>query len=176
MTLIPLERPRLGIVAVSILTALWLGFSTLLDHAALLELISPLFVAGFGFATIGFVGVALRAPRHAWIGCAILGAWLAILPFVRSSKLKGFYMDCHSVRPGMSLPEVVEAMSPYLLLGCPPEMEAALSRLRRVPWFSSSPPAEPDRITLISSVDDPADWCLVYMKEGVVSAVDVSPD
>jgi hypothetical protein len=176
MTSPPLERPRLGIVAVSVLTALWLGLSTLLDHEALLELISPLFVAGFGLATIGLVGVALRAPRHALIGCAILGAWLAVLPFVRSSALKGFYMDCHSVRPGMSLPEVGKVMSPYLLLGCPPEKEPALSGLRRVPWFSSGPDAEPDRITFISSVEDPADWCIVYTKDGTVSAVDVSPD
>ena len=176
MTSPPLERSTLGIVAVSALTAIWLALSVLLDRAALLELISPFWVALLGIASILLLGVALRAPKHASAGCAMLAVLLAILSFVRSGPLKGFYMDCHGLQPGMALRDVVKTMSPYLLLESPLEREPALTGMRRAPWFSSDPSAEPDRITFISSLEDPADLCMVYAKAGSVSAVHVSPD
>src|SRR5258706_6315102 len=101
--------------------------------------------------------VILLGPVLAWrfslpklAVLSLLLAWLfVVLPQVRWNMLKGFYVDCHSIRPGSSTESAQRVMSKYLG-----------PRLGPAGQFVFTPSQQLD-----------ADWCLVETTGSVVARV-----
>lgn len=120
------------------------------------------------------VVLAPFVPRGPWIvksvALALFAAWLLLyLPNVRSSGLKSFYVDAWSLKPGMTMAVVDEIMKGYTKNPAGP-----LSGAHMVGVQESD--VEHDARILYVHEDYPADWCVVYPKDGVVRRVVIHPD
>ena len=113
-------------------------------------------------------------PKGPWIlktaALTIFAIWLlAILPKSRSSELKGFYVDAWSIKRGMSIAKADEIMARYVKNPASP-----LSGAHMVGITESE--GEHDVRILYAHKDHPADWCVVYPKDGIVQRVVIHPD
>ena len=113
-------------------------------------------------------------PKGPWIAktmsLALFAIWvLAILPKSRSSELKGFYVDAWSLKPGMSVAQAEEIMGRYVKNPASPLAGA------RMVGIAESAEEHAARI-LYTHKDHPADWCVIYPKDGIVQRVVIHPD
>lgn len=113
-------------------------------------------------------------PKGPWIiktaALCLFAVWLvAILPKSRSSELKGFYVDAWSLQRGMSIAQADETMAKYVKNPAGP-----LSGAHMVGIAESGD--EHDARILYAHKDHPADWCVVYPKNGIVQRVVIHPD
>lgn len=94
---------------------------------------------------------------------------LVVLPRTRSSELKGFYVDSRSLKPGMTMVQVDEIMAKY---DKNPSSPLSGAHMVGVP---ESETEHESRILYIHR-DYPANWCVVYPKDGFVQRVVIHPD
>ena len=100
----------------------------------------------------------------------LLSAWIAVvLPRLRSTELKEFYVNAWSLEPGMLMTEVDQIMAKYEKNPASP-----LSGAHMVGVSESG--QEYDSRILYLHKDHPADWCVVYPKDGIVQRVVIHPD
>ena len=113
-------------------------------------------------------------PKGPWItktaALFLFAIWLlAILPKSRSGELKGFYVDAWSLRRGMSIAQADEIMAKHVKNPSGP-----LSGAHMVGIAESR--SERDARILYTHKNHPADWCVVYPKDGIVRRVVIHPD
>ena len=129
----------------------------------------------YWFALAIFAAILMPlVPQGPWIVKTItlllFAIWLlAILPKSRSSELKGFYVDAWSIKRGMSIARADEIMARYVKNPASP-----LSGAHMVGITESE--GEHDVRILYAHKDHPADWCVVYPKDGIVQRVVIHPD
>ena len=165
-----------GIAVAWLLTSGMLVGSAIFDTAGKAELFFIVFTAPFALALV-LLGGLVQAWRHTLAACAVLGLWFAVLPAIRWSPLKEFYMDCARIEPGMSVAHAAKIMSPYLLTERPVRLERDLQNAHQDPSLVGPPPeAEPDRILFIPDRESGADWCMVYASGQLVRDAEISTD
>ena len=113
-------------------------------------------------------------PHGPWVlktvALTIFAIWLlAILPRTKSSELKGFYVDAWSLRRGMGVAQADAIMSKYVKNPSGPLSGAGMVGI-------DESAAERDARILYVHKDHPADWCVVYPKDGIVQRVVIHPD
>jgi hypothetical protein len=165
-----------GIAVVWLLTGGMLVGLAAFDAAGKTELMFPLLAAPVAL-TMLLVGGLVRAWKHVLSACSLLGLWFAVLPAIRWGPLKGFYMDCHRIEPGMPVARAAKIMSRYLLDEFPVRLERDLAEARQIPEGAGPPPdAVPDRFVFIPDLENRADWCMVYASGHFVRDVEESRD
>lgn len=103
-------------------------------------------------------------------GLICLSIWiLFLLPRMRTSELKAFYVDAWSIRPGMAIDEVDAIMASYVKN---PNMPFAGAIMLGV---KESTDDHNSRVLYIHK-DYVADWCVVYPEHGLVTRVEIHPD
>ena len=113
-------------------------------------------------------------PKGPWIIKAVFltlfAIWLlAILPKSRSTELKGFYVDAWSLKRGMSVSQADEVMAKYIKNPSGPLSGASMAGI-------NESEVEYDTRILYTHKDYPADWCVVYPKDGIIQRVVIHPD
>jgi hypothetical protein len=97
-------------------------------------------------------------------------AWvLFVLPRMRTSELKAFYVDAWSLKAGMTVDEVDAVMSQYTKNPSMPFADAVMIGV------NESGEEHASRILYIHQ-DYLADWCVIYPKDGIVRRVEIHPD
>ena len=97
--------------------------------------------------------------------------WLLVLPSLRWSTLKSFYIDCARLQPGMTLTEARQVMTPYMEVDHASDIFSAY-----IPGVQETPVEHSTRLLFIPTEADSADWCVVYPEAQRVKAVVISPD
>lgn len=113
-------------------------------------------------------------PKGPWIlktaALTLFAIWLlAILPKSRSTELKGFYVDAWSLKRGMSVTQAEGIMAKYVKNPSGPLSGASMVGI-------TESMEEHDARILYTHKDHPADWCVVYPKDGIVQRVVIHPD
>jgi hypothetical protein len=98
-------------------------------------------------------------------------AWLLLLPSMRWTSLKSFYIDCSIIKPGMTVDDARAVMTPYVEVDSTNDVYSAY-----MPGVAETPVEHNTRILFIPTEADSADWCVVYPEEQKVKAVVISPD
>jgi hypothetical protein len=135
---------------------------TVMDRARLFVYF-PYSIFALAFVAIVVGRVAISFERDTLAVLEILVAWIVVLPQIRWSGLKSFYMDCARIEMGADVSNVYRRMAAYHLQrdhrGGP-----AASDLDR------------PHITFHPSLDRSADWCVVYTEGDRVVRVEALPD
>lgn len=149
------------------------GGLTWLDAAAVFEYVPYLPVLAL---CILFLLSPARASTFHFNVFVVFVTWLLILPGARTSSLKGFFIDCRRVGPGMSVNEARDILRPYLEVG--PQYPRHPSEFFAAATSGGSETREEraSRIIFIPDKTRPADWCVVYPSSDRVRRTFVDPD
>ena len=113
-------------------------------------------------------------PKGPWAiktaALSLFAIWLLlILPKSRSTELKGFYVDAWRLKRGMSIAKADEIMASYVKNPSGPLSGAVMIGI-------NESEEERDARMIYTHKDHPADWCVIYPKDGIVQRVVIHPD
>jgi hypothetical protein len=168
---------QLALAALVTMTLIVVLLATLFDAACGFEYIPRLPAAIF--LSVMVLPFALKSRLAAFICSATIFVWILGLSPVRWDHLKSFYVDAHSLQPGMTLAEVRTRMSPYLEVGKSYIPGADVPAGIFGAHMLGAPETQAEhvsRILFIPSEEYMADWCVVYPKDGIVARVEIHPD